>query len=57
VSAFTTWKLTRPIGVLTATDPINVVEPMPNWTVTAPVYVISMSVLSFVVVLYARYYL
>jgi len=50
------WKLTRLIGVLTATDLINIVKPMPNWTVMAPVCVISMSVLLFVVVLYTRYY-
>jgi len=55
VSAFTIWKLTRPIGVLTATNPINAVKPMPNWTFTAPVYIVSMSVLLFTVVLYARY--
>jgi len=30
VSAFTIWKLTRPIKVLTITDPINTVEPIPN---------------------------
>jgi len=55
VSAFTIWKLTRPIGVLTTTNLINAVKPMPNWTFTAPVYVILMSILSFMVVLYARY--
>jgi len=57
VFAFTTWKLTRPIRVLTTTNLINVVKPMPNWMFTAPVYVISMSVLLFMVVLYTRYYL
>jgi len=56
VSAFTIWKLTRLIRVLTATNPINIVKPMPNWTFTAPVCVILISVLSFIVVLYARYY-
>src|SRR6266568_3910028 len=56
VSAFTMWKLTRPIRVLTVTDLINVVEPMPNWTFTAPVCVISISALLFMA-LYARYYL
>jgi len=55
VSAFTIWKSTRPIRVLTATNPINAVKPMPNWTFTAPVYIILISVLSFMVVLYARY--
>jgi len=56
VSAFTIWKLTGPIGVLTLTNLINAVKLMPNWTFMALVYVISMSVLLFVVVLYARYY-
>jgi len=55
VSAFTTWKLTRLIRVLTATNLINIVKPMPNWTFTAPVYVILMSVLLSMVVLYTRY--
>ena len=57
VSAFTIWKSTRPIRVLTATESIDVVKSMPNWTFMAPVCVKLMSVLSFVVVLYARYYL
>jgi len=57
VSAFTIWKLTRPIGVLTATDLINAVKLMLNWTFMAPVYIVSMSVLLFAVVLYVRYYL
>jgi len=56
VSAFTIWKLTRLIRVLTATNLINAVEPMPNWTFTALVCIVLMSVLSFAVVLYARYY-
>jgi hypothetical protein len=30
VSAFTMWKLTRLIRVLTLTDPINIVKLMPN---------------------------
>jgi hypothetical protein len=30
VSTFTIWKLTRLIGVLTLTNLINIVEPMPN---------------------------
>jgi len=55
VSAFTIWKSTRPIGVLTLTNPINAVKPMPNWTFTAPVYIVLMSILSFVVILYIRY--
>jgi len=55
VSAFTTWKLTRLIRVLTATDLINIVKPMPNWTFTAPFCVVLMSVLLFTVVLYIRY--
>ena len=44
VSAFTTWKSTRPIGVLTLTDLINMVELMPNWTFMAPVCIVLMSV-------------
>jgi len=55
VSAFTTWKLTRLIRVLTATNPIDIVELMPNWTFMALVYVVLISVLLFTVVLYARY--
>ena len=55
VSAFTMWKLTRLIGVLTVTDLINVVELMPNWTFTALVCVVLISVLLFVVALYVRY--
>jgi len=54
-SAFTTWKLTRPIRVLTATNLINIVKPMPNWTFTAPVYIVLISILLFMVVLYIRY--
>ena len=54
VSAFTMWKLTRPIGVLTLTDLINTVKPMPNQTFTALVCVVLISVLSFVA-LYTRY--
>jgi len=30
VSAFTIWKLTRPIGVLTVTNLINTVKLIPN---------------------------
>ena len=55
VSAFITWKLTRPIRVLTLTDLIDAVEPMPNWTFTALVCVVLISVLLFVVALYVRY--
>jgi len=55
VSAFTMWKLTRLIRVLTITDLINAVKPMPNWTFTALVYIVLISVLLFAVVLYARY--
>ena len=57
VSTFTIQKLTRPIRVLTVTNSINIVKLMPNWTFTALVYIISMSVLSSVVILYVRYYL
>ena len=55
VSAFTIWKLTRLIGVLTLTNLINTVKLMPNWTFMALVYIVSISILLFVVVLYARY--
>jgi len=55
VSAFTMWKLTRLIRVLTLTDLINAVKPMPNWTFTAPVYIVLISILLFTVVLYVRY--
>jgi len=55
VSTFTTWKLTRPIGVLTAIDLINIVEPIPNWTFMALVCVVLISILLFVA-LYTRYY-
>ena len=57
VSVFTTWKLTRPIRVLTATNLINIVELMPNWTFTALAYIVLISILLFTVVLYIRYYL
>ena len=57
VSAFTIWKLTRLIRVLTATNLINMVKPMPNQTFIALVCVILISVLLFIVVLYLRYYL
>ena len=55
VSTFTIQKLTRLIRVLTTTNPINTVKPMLNQTFTAPVYVVLMSVLLFIVVLYIRY--
>jgi len=55
VSAFTIWKLTRPIGVLTVTNLINAVKPMLNWTFMALVYIILISILLFIVVLYIRY--
>ena len=57
VSAFTTWKLTRLIRVLTITNLINAVKPIPNWTFTALVYIVSISAFLFMVALYARYYL
>ena len=57
VSAFTIWKLTRPIRVLTLTDLINAVKLMPNWIFTALVYIILISILLFIVVLYIKYYL
>ena len=52
VSAFTIQKLTRPIGVLTVINLINAVKLMLNQTFTAPVYIILMSILLFIVVLY-----
>jgi hypothetical protein len=55
VSAFTIWKLTRLIRVLTITNLINIVKLMPNWTFMAPVYIVLISVLLFIVVLYTRY--
>ena len=55
VSAFTIQKLTRPIGVLTTTNLINAVKPMPNQIFMALVCVVLISVLLFVVVLYVRY--
>ena len=55
VSAFTMWKLIRLIRVLTATDLINTVKLMLNWMFTALVYVVLISVLLFIVALYARY--
>ena len=56
VSAFIMWNLTRPIGVLTVINLINMVKPMPNWTFIAPVCVVLISVLLSVVALYIRYY-
>jgi len=50
------WKLTRLIRVLTATNLINIVKPMLNWTFTALVYIVLISILLFVVVLYIRHY-
>ena len=55
VSAFIMWKLTRLIRVLTATNLINMVKPMPNWMFIALVCVILISILLFMVVLYTRY--
>ena len=55
VTAFTIQKSTRPIRVLTATNPINTVKPMPNQMFMAPVYIVLMSILLFIVVLYTRY--
>ena len=55
VFAFTIWKLTRLIKVLTLTNLINVVKPMLNWTFTALVCVVLISVLLSIVVLYIRY--
>ena len=55
VSAFIIQKSTRLIGVLTLTDPINTVKLMLNWTFTALVYIVSISVLLSIIVLYIRY--
>ena len=55
VSTFTIQKLTRLIRVLTTTNLINIVKLIPNWTFIAPVYIISISILLFMVVLYIRY--
>jgi len=57
VSAFTTWKSTRPIRVLTTTNLINIVKLILNWTFIALVYVVLISILLFIVALYIRYYL
>ena len=57
VSAFIIQKLTRLIRVLTLTNLINAVKPMPNQIFTALVYIILMSILLFIVALYTRYYL
>ena len=57
VSAFTIQKLTRLIRVLTATNLINIVKLILNQTFIALVYIILISVLLFIVVLYIRYYL
>ena len=56
VSTFTMQKSTRPIRVLTLTNLINTVKLIPNQMFTAPVYVILISILLFIVVLYTRYY-
>ena len=55
VSTFTMWKSTRLIEVLTLTNLINIVKPMPNQTFTALVCVILISILLSMVVLYTRY--
>ena len=57
MSAFTIWKLTRLIRVLTVTNPINAVELILNWTFMALVYVVLISAFLFIVALYIRYYL
>jgi len=56
VSAFTIWKLTGLIRVLTLINLIDAVKLMPNWMFMAPVCIVLMSVLLFTVVLYIRYY-
>jgi hypothetical protein len=38
------WNSTCPIGVFTIIDPINDIEPMPNYTITCPL-VISLKVM------------
>ena len=57
VSAFTIQKLTRLIRVLTLTNLINTVKLIPNQMFTALVYIVLISVLLSIVVLYTRYYL
>ena len=55
VSAFTIWKLTRLIRVLTLTNLINIVNLIPNQTFIALVYIVLISILLFIIVLYIRY--
>ena len=55
VSAFTIQKLTRLIRVLTITNLINIVKPIPNQIFTALACIVLISILLFTVVLYIRY--
>ena len=45
MSAFIIWNLILPTGVLTITELIEEVEPMPNWTLIAPAFKVSITVL------------
>jgi hypothetical protein len=54
VSASTIWNLILPIGMLMVMEPIEGIEPMPNWTLMAPAFVVSIVML--LTFLYARYY-
>jgi hypothetical protein len=51
VSAFTTWKSTGLISVLTIIDLIKVVELILNWIFTALIYKVSMFILFVIVFL------
>ena len=55
MSAFTIQKSTRPIKVLTLTNSINTVKLILNQIFMALVYIILISILLFIVVLYTRY--
>jgi hypothetical protein len=54
VSALTMWNLMLPIGISIVMEPIEGVEPMPNWTLMVPAFVVSIVML--LTFLYARYY-
>ena len=40
ISASTTWNSMAPIGVSSVTEPIEDVDPIPNWTFTIPAFVL-----------------
>ena len=56
VLALTIWNLILPIGVSIVIEPIEGVEPMPNWILMVPAFVVLMVTL-LLTFLYARYYL